>query len=250
LAVTIGAAIGLVVLRGIPIVSFAAILLVLFLPGSAIVAALLPRAAMASWELVITSVGVSLALVIATGLFLNVTPGGLDPTLWTILLAAITAGSAVIAIVRREAGRAAGAGPLVAGPSSLQLPLPSRRDAWQIGAAVAVVLIIVGATRIMVASQPSHFTQLWMTEGAERGAVEIGVKNAEGEGETYLLQLHSEGATYPDVQFGLNGDGVWRDIVQLDPDATGELTADLYRLPDRSVPYRHVTLAPAEPSPS
>lgn len=250
LAVSIVAAAGLVVLRGIPVVSIAATLLVFLLPGSALVASLLPRAAMASWELVITSVGVSLALVIATGLVLNLTPGGLDPTLWTIFLAAITIVSAGVAIVRREAIRAADGGEaFVARPSSLQLAFPQRRDAWQMAAALAIVLIVVGATTIMVASRPSQFTQLWMTETAQPGAVEIGVRNAEGKGETYLLQLHSAGATYPDVQFGLDRDGVWRQVVRLDADATGEVTANLYRLPDRSVPYRHVTLAPAQPSP-
>jgi hypothetical protein len=120
---------------------------------------------------------------------------------------------------------------------------------WQMALAVAIMFMLIGVSRILVESRPSTFTQLWMVEGATPSAVEIGVRNEEGVPAVYLLDLQSNGASVDSIEFALNAGGVWSRVVQLD-NSVGDVTAELYRLPDRSRPYRSVNLLRGTPSPS
>ena len=243
------AAAGLALLHGVPFISVAALLLVFVLPGIAVVAALLPRAVLGTWEAAVLSIGVSLALVIGTGLVLNLAPGGLDPTLWTILLAAITVAAAVVAMIREELAPLAGRqSQSPDGRPSAQPAMPRRREAWQMAGALTVTILLIAASRIMVESRPSTFTQLWMIEGALPGAVEIGVRNEEGVAVDYVLKLHSNGAAVDDIQISLDPGRAWSLRLMLDAPDSQEITAELYRLPDQSRPYRRVSLSRVLPS--
>jgi uncharacterized membrane protein len=250
LAVVVVAAVALTLVRGIPVASFAATLLVFLLPGLGVVAALLPRAAMTTWEAATLSVAMSLVLVIGTGLVLNLTPWGLDPTMWTFLMAAITITAATIGMIRRDVAADAGRPGVQRDPARAGVPaLPRRREVWQMALAVAIMFMLIGVSRVMVESRPSTFTQLWMVEGATPSAVEIGVRNEEGVPAVYLLELQSNGASVDSIEFALDAGGVWSRVMQLH-NAVGDVTAELYRLPDRSRPYRSVNLLRGTPSPS
>jgi len=132
-----------------------AIPLVLYLPGYALTRALLPASALSHVELVVISVTLSIAVRALGGLVLGLTPYGLNPLSWTLMLS-IVAISGAVAASRRTAAETS-----IDRPS--RWPRPGRVEvAVLVVATLAVAAILTGTTVIasrMVAPPPA---QLWM----------------------------------------------------------------------------------------
>src|SRR5512134_1512730 len=85
--------------------SVVAVPLVLLLPGYTLVALLFPeRRRLEQIERILYAVGLSLAIAVLMGLFLNVTPWGISATSFAVMLGAITLAASTGALVRREQG--------------------------------------------------------------------------------------------------------------------------------------------------
>ncbi len=113
--------------------------LVLFLPGYALSAALLPDGRTGLAERIAFSLGLSIAVAALGGLVLNRLPGGLNPGSWRLMLLALTLGAAGFAYWRR--GRDGVMGP---GPLATQI---SMREAALFSAAALVIGLALGLER-------------------------------------------------------------------------------------------------------
>src|SRR3954454_24445758 len=113
LAVVLGDAIAIalfVALGGGAVRVLVALPFALVLPGLALTLALFPAGALDGAERLLFSLGLSLAVTALGGLVLHLTPWGLRPASWALLLGAITLAAGVAAFLRRR-GR-----PRVEGP--------------------------------------------------------------------------------------------------------------------------------------
>src|SRR5436190_734931 len=76
--------------------------MVVIVPGYALMAATLPGPSLSGVERLVLSIGTSMAMTVLGGLFLNVTPWGLQPVTWVCLLSGLTMAAAAAAIKRRR----------------------------------------------------------------------------------------------------------------------------------------------------
>ena len=247
LAVIFALTFALAMSRGVPGISLVSLLLVFVLPGLATVAAVAPWAPLARWDTVTVAIGTSMALVVGTGLLLNFTPSGLEPGVWSAALAAITMAGAATGMVRRSWDR--DSAEIKAGGSS-------EADSWgrprpaeivQILAAVAIVAALLASSRAVGSLPQSEFTQLWLLEAGASAAVEVGVRNQEADTVAYSLVLTSDGEVLQRAEFSVAPGSTWKQRFPLGSVQSGEIRADLYRLPEQSTPYRTSTLWLSEP---
>ena len=233
--------------RGVPGVSLVSLLLVFVFPGLATIAAVAPWAPLARWDTLTVAIGTSMALVVGTGLLLNLTPPGLDPGVWSGALAAITVAGAVAGMIRRNWNRdsteirSGGSGEA----ESWGRPRPA--EIVQILAAVAIVAALLASARAVGSLPQSEFTQLWLLEAGAPAAVEVGVLNQEAETVAYSLVLSNGGEVLQRAEFSVSPGSTWEQTIPLGSVQSGEIRADLFRLPDQSTPYRSTTLWLAEP---
>jgi len=179
------------------------VLLVLFLPGYVIAAAVFPRAGEVDWiERIAISFGLSLAIVPLVGLALNATPAGvlLGPAIASLLL--VTLGMAAVAYWRRMAVLPENR---LALSLLLDLPkwggLPTFDKFLAIGAASALV---VGAAAWGVSSSPpgAGFTECYLLDAkgeiaayertlnvSEPSQVELGIANREHRDMNYTVEV-------------------------------------------------------------
>lgn len=176
--------------------------------------------------------GLALAVPVLGGLVLYAVGAPLHRTAWAALLAGVTlAGDAVLA-VRRARRPHVTARPRI-------FPIPARHAA----AFTAAVLIAAGGVGIArVGAAVQHypgFTQLWLSPGQSgSGTAELGVSNHEGRTTAYRLVLVQGGRTAASWKITLaNGASLRRPVTVSRKGAT----ADLYRVPDLTHPYRSVT---------
>ena len=231
--------------RGVPGVSLVSLLLVFVFPGLATIAAVAPWAPLARWDTLTVAIGTSMALVVGTGLLLNLMPPGLDPGVWSGVLAAITVAGAVAGMVRRNWNRDSAE---IKGGGSGEAGLwrrPRPAEIVQILAAVAIVAALLASARAVGSLPHSEFTQLWLLEAP--GAVEVGVLNQEAESVTYSLVLSNAGEVLRRAEFSVPPGSTWVRTIPLGSVQSGEIRADLFRLPDQSTPYRSTTLWLSEP---
>lgn len=224
--------------------------LVTFLPGYALLRVALGGGSAFSGigERVALSVGLSLALVVITGLLLELSPWHLSAQSWLVSLSLLTIVLCVAALVR----------------SRSELPEPSDRSRARVGrieiaafsaagllAIGALVLAWSGATR----QTGAPFTQLWLVPAhATMPVLEIGVENHEATVVTYRLEVLTGTAVVREWgPITLSNGERWTqrfDAPQLvDDDAS--VTALLYRADLPPDPYRTVFLrGPWEPEPT
>lgn len=216
--------------------------LVLFLPGYAITAALLPAGLPGKAERLLFSLGLSVVVTALSGLILNLTPWGLRTGAWAILLAVIVvlAGS-----VARKRGRTEVtiSATLVARYFRLRL-----RDGLFLGLAILVTGAAVGLTRLPASPNGfTGYTQLWMTPSSPGNPSEfrLGLKSAEFTETRYRLQVRVGDQVvqeWPEVT--LKPGETWETEIRLQGDqfGTGPIVADLYKLDNPATIYRHVKL--------
>ncbi len=161
-------------------------LLVLALPGYAATAAMFPPPRLNTPERALLSVGLSLTTSALGGLLLNVTPWGLRPWTWAILLATVTILGSAVALLRRRFGARFAIPSLAAVASSLV------RFGMAGGIlASAVAIAVVGAT-----TDPSgRVTLLWIVPAQDsNSAVIVGIRTSDHAAE-YRLELSRGGQT-------------------------------------------------------
>jgi hypothetical protein len=185
-------------------------------------------------ERVVVMAGLALAVPILGGLLLYAAGVPLQRPGWLSLLAGVTLAGDIVLFLRRRAGRAA--------PFSWQ---PAWRvPRWHAAAFAAAVLIGacgVGLARTGVAKQPQPgFTQLWLSPYLQNAhTLSLGVTNDQGGTTSYRLVLLLNGQMSATWNLTLASGQTWQRWVSLTGRYT--LTANLYRLPDLTHPYRYVS---------
>lgn len=223
--------------------------LVLFLPGYALSAALLPDGRAGLAERILLSLGLSIAIAALGGLLLNFLPSGLTPGSWRWLLLGVTLTAAGYAWWRRQRERIPGPGRLVTQISVREVALLSSA-ALLIGLALGLSALGVGPTAPN-ARTDSPFTQFWAvpSQSGQQYVVRVGLQNYESESVTYRVTLESDGylvAEWPQV--ALEDGEAWQVQATMPPTMSGhEVTANAYRAGETE-PYRQVRLAPATAS--
>jgi uncharacterized membrane protein len=218
--------------------------LVLVLPGYALFSALFPARFLGVAERIVFSVGLSLIIVILSGLLLNLTPFGLRANSWAVFLGLITLGASGAALIRRR---------------GQDEPAQSRSMArLTLLPALLFVLagvIICGAVVVSIngASQQTHtaFSQLWILPGSGVNAtntVRLGVSNMEPQAENYLLEVDVNGQlakVWPAIDLKPNENWQTTLVLQLARQTVqsgpAKVEAYLYRGTSTTV-YRHVLL--------
>lgn len=224
--------------------ALAALPLVLVLPGLALGLALFPPGAIGRAERATLAVGLSLALVVLGGLALNLTPWGLRPLPWAILLGGVTLIAGGAGLLRARAARRA---PTPAGG------VPRRGGGLTIpqAALLALAAIVVGGALALTVrgargQETVGFTQVWMVQAAadDPAQVRLGVSNREPATTQFLLHLAVEGQPRRVWTLQLASGETWEAVVALPTDIgpTSDVEAILYRADTPGAVYRRVKL--------
>lgn len=232
---------------GAPVTVMAVLGIALFAATGYLLGQLLVGSRTSGLERLTVMAGLALAVPVLGGLLLYVARVPLHRPGWLGLLAGVTLAADVALFVRRVVvGRGApGRGVFDPGrPAPVTTPPARRLPLWHVavfGAAVLVAASAVVVARIGVARQNEPgFTQLWLAPDGHSGRAEsLGVTNDEGGTTRYRLVLTRNGRASATWNITLANDQTWQRSVPLTGNAT--LTADLYRLPDLTHPYRYVS---------
>jgi uncharacterized membrane protein len=165
--------------------------LCLLLPGYAVTVAAFGRRAVKRPQLLLLSIGMSLATLAIGSLILNYVPGGLRATSWAALLVLVVLGGCTIATLRR---------PPPADKSIRSLrprvgPVNRTVLLGTVVAAVWITLVVVNALAMSWAPLPANnaigYTQLWMlpSGGAKGNRIRIGVVSQEQHRVAYSLKV-------------------------------------------------------------
>lgn len=215
--------------------------LVLWLPGYALTAALFRRDDLGGVERTLITLGSSISLAILIGFGLNLSGLPLTPGTWAIGLVVVTLVAGASAWLR-PSHRPALPRPVV------RLTRPTRGSLLFAMAALLVVSAL-GLSRIGAEEQPqTGFTELSMTP-VNGEAVRVAVQNEESETLTYRVLLRTATdviAEWPTVQLG-PGQG-WEMQVPLPLSQRPGVELLLYRADAPDEVYRRVDLGPAPSS--
>jgi uncharacterized membrane protein len=222
---------------------------VLFLPGYALSAALLPDGRMGLVERLALSLGLSVAVAAIGGLLLNLVPSGLTASSWRFLLLGVTLVASGYAFWRRQHDR-------IPGPGALVTQISVREAALLSSAALLIGLALgLGATGVnplgRSARADTPFTQLWAipSQNGQQTVVHLGLHNYEGKRIAYRVTLETDNrvlAEWPQVTLE-DGDS-WQAQATLPATLSGqEVSANAYRAGD-TAPYRHVRVVPDQGS--
>jgi uncharacterized membrane protein len=163
------------------------LLLLLFLPGYSLTAALFPPGALEPARRLLLSVALSIALAVVIGLVLNLMPFGLRLTSWAIALVVVITGACAVAAFRRRA-RPASAPVRISRPSAASIGLLIAATAI-LGAAVAFARTPLAAKKVQ------GYTALWLlpTRDSAPSAVRVGLASAELDTTNYRLVILLKG---------------------------------------------------------
>jgi len=219
--------------------------LIVFLPGHAVLAAALPTQVTGLPRFVF-SVGLSLAIVVLSGLGLHFLSAMTRPG-WVWALSAITAMGYAVAFVRHFS-----AGTPSPWSFSFAWNVSLRDASFYSGSLAAVTLAFMLAVTADPQHQEFHFTEFWMTPDRtdEIGAVNIGIRNVEANATSYDLELMLDDriiAAWRDVHLK-KGETWAQDIDLPSPARSQRLEAWLFKAGDHQTVYRRVWLAAKEPS--
>jgi uncharacterized membrane protein len=226
--------------------------LALFAPGYAVASALLDARWRRGPELLLLSLGMSLAIGAVGGLVLSWTAWGLTAASWTCLLGGVTLGGGAVGALR--AGRSAGSDlpPVAARRTKRGLP---KRDRALLVLAGLIVLGALILAQVGAMSQPSSgFTELWISppDPSDPAAVHLGMRSHEATPMTFLVRLTAGDQTLREWRpVELEPGATWSATAVLPPvgeqGADGKVEAVVYRADgspsgETETPYRRVTL--------
>jgi hypothetical protein len=213
------------------------VLMVLFIPGYAVVSALLPKIGIE--RTLLLSLGLSISISAVGGLFLNLTPWDLTPKTRVLWLCTI----ALIGIILAWRQRISSAKSFVVGVPSLQ-----KENIVIFSWAGAILLSAVFIAYISSKQVETTFTQLWAipTASAEgKNQIQIGIRNEEKQSEIYGLYIEEDGRRleeWPTIPIDANGE--WITIFQLPEKPSRTIRIFLYRSNDMNNAYRWLRLSP------
>lgn len=178
--------------------SLLALPLALFGVGYLVGAAIFPLRTLGSAERFLLSVGLSLSILILTGLRMHLGPIGMRPVGWAWLLFVISAAAAFLAFYRRRLAAGSESETLQARPPELAQTARTRSRS-----ATPLIVVMFGVSALMIglsaalvrmpAPQTSYegYSMLWMApiEESSSGEAELGVRSMEFETQTYRLEL-------------------------------------------------------------
>jgi hypothetical protein len=191
----------------------------------------------AGLERTVVMTGLALAVPVLGGLLLYAAGVPLHRPGWLGLLAGVTLAGDVALFLRRRASGSGRMAPFSWRPTS---PVP-RWHAAAFAAAILVAACAVGMARIGVTVQPQPgYTQLWLSPQRQgEHMVRLGVSNDQGGTTSYRLVVRRNGHVSATWNITLADGETWQRSAPVS--GRGTLTADLYRLPDLTHPYRYVS---------
>ncbi len=209
---------------------------VLLVPGYACVCAIF-GVALGFAERLALGVGLSLALGGLAGLALHLTPLGMRPLPWLLVLLAVTLVAAAIA-------RRRGALPALPRRVGAALPLP---QALLLGVAALIACTALGVAVVGAQRAPmTGFTQLWLLPGATQGTVNLGVESHENRTLHTSLVLTQGGKELQRwSELTVEDGATWQTTIALPTTGgNGPIEATLYQQDNPTAIYRRVQLSP------
>ncbi len=217
--------------------AFAALALVFYIPGHAIVL-LFRKDTTASHDRILYASGLNLAAVIAGGFFLHIF-GSMTPVQWAVLLISASA----FAFAFRAAPQRL---------PSIEQPRP--RHTWRVSGLEALMfagaaILTVGAFAIDWREAMAHsefkYTEFWMVaeDPGKPNALTAGVKNEEGEPASYDIEYTVDGQIAgQSASFRLAPGEVWTSALNtgIRADRVQRVEAWLFKNGDRHTVYRRV----------
>jgi uncharacterized membrane protein len=213
-----------------------AVAFILIVPGNALMGAIFPTASLTKLERVLYTIGLSLAVVIISGLILNTTQWGLQTKSWLIILAVISLVASVIAIFRRWQIPAD-----ETKPGSFYLPLD------QVFILAMAVIVIGFSITLAISPKPADniqgYTSLWISPPPDNqpGTLLVGVHSQELKTTQYRLQVSFNGQLIQEwTNLSLAPGNQWEQSITV-PAGQGTVEAVLYRADKPGAVYRHVS---------
>ncbi len=213
--------------------------LVFVLPGYAATAFLLAGCWLSTLERCALTLGTSLAIGAVGGLILHLTPWGLRPESWVILLSGLTILFSGLAFLHRHS-RPPGQG--------------RQSPAVDLAPQQAFLLVLAGALAIWAATvavsgaesqMSAGFTQLWavQSQAKESSVLIVGIRNSEHRLMRYVVRASAAGQTISQWETGeLLPDHTWETRLDISSRSPGRIDVVLYAAEDLSIPYRKVSL--------
>jgi len=209
---------------------------ILIVPGNALISAIFPESSLSRLERFLFAIGLSLAVVILSGLVLIISPLGLQTNSWLIILAVINLVASLIAIWRRW-------------PVSVKQTTPARfylpaRQVLLLGLAILVIGFSLKLT--LTPRSPGNiqgYTSLWILPGptTQPDTLLVGIHSQEFETTHYSIQVIYNGQPikkWPDIS--LEPGTQWQQNISI-PTGQGLVEAVLYRLDNPGIVYRRVS---------
>lgn len=185
-----------------------AVPLVLFLPGYALVSALLPTFAIPAIERLLLAVGSSLALSILVGLALGFAAVPLDAVSWSVALTVVTLALIVLAWARRVHRH-------IVGPRPSLIGMPRRGVALVVLSVLIVADVLLGVRLAASQQLEGHPTQLWLIpDEQDSDRARLGVR-ADDDGGRYVIEMSTAAVELHRFEFTLAGDQTWQIVVDL-----------------------------------
>ncbi|MCS6800893.1 MAG: hypothetical protein RMM58_03640 [Chloroflexota bacterium] len=238
------AALLLLIGRGIPVVAALATLTALAALAALLGLAAFPPTLFEWWERFAASLALVFVALILGGLLLSAAGFPLDGLMWLGLIALMLMLIWLTTVQAPPPGPQAAAGPRVA----RQRPKSSR--IWLIAGIALIQATLaagLGVAGALTAPQTT-FTQLSLSRPPFAGEVVVSLANHEGAAETYRVDVLIDGrvaARWSPVP--LENGARWTGRVLL-PDAWQAVTAQVYRPPNATTPYRQTVLWNREPA--
>jgi len=232
LAAFVSALLSVSVVIALPLVAS----LVLFLPGYALLNAVIVGSSLSALERVVIAIAASISMTIAVGLLMAVLGISIERVTWALALTGISLAGAVVAWVRRLRNG-------VPGPT-----LSFARTEWRQMAIVVIAGLIVAnvlaANRIIAVDQfglpPA---QLWMIEGNDPYNVNVGFRADSGGGD-YRLTVSAGGQLIHEFDVTAKPSETWETNLALTPqERAQQVIARLYA-DDDQIEQRDVVLQP------
>lgn len=214
--------------------------LVLVLPGYAITTVLWSRRMLGGIERLLFSVGLSICVVILSGLVLNLTSWGLQANSWAVMLGSITVGASAGGWLRWRKDVVVPLVPLGLGGN--------LRAGLMLAVATVGMITAVGMARFPTPQQGLQgYTALWMLPVDDRNqhAVRVGIQSMEFSATAYRLDLEVNNQVVQQwTSIELRTGEKWEGVVELPEEQLNakEVEAVLYRVGNPSFVYRQVTL--------
>lgn len=221
-----------------PVATIAGLVLVLVLPGLAMLRLVDARLEVPELEYLILTPAISIATAIVTGLALQAVSFRLTTANWAIALGLILVACQIAVLLLRRASEPPPAESVVAARRGA--PVAACAMAFVTGGLVAGAFVVAAASERATPSRP--FTQLWIVrpEGAQPAdAVRIGVRSFETRPMRYTLSVATQGRVVRKYAVTLRPGEGWRHTLASRRNAEVEVT-----LARGGSAYRRVRLAP------